>query len=309
VNTMRAFRFLAGFVLLVLQLLSSPVSAADKVKVVASFSIVGDLVRQVGGDRVDVTMLVGPNADMHVYQPTPGDAKTLLGANLVVINGLGFEGWADRLVKASGFKGRAIVASKGIKALAAGERDHPAHGGKTHAHNRYDPHAWQEVANVKTYVANIRDALIAVDAPGKPRYDAAAAAYLKQLDALETEIKAAFADIPKSRRRVIASHEAFTYYGDAYDVEFLAPQGVGGNTEPSARGVATLIRQIKRERMKVVFVENISNPQLIERISKEAGAAIGGTLYSDALSEPTGPANTYIDMMRYNTRLLAAAMK
>jgi zinc/manganese transport system substrate-binding protein len=295
--------------LLALQFASTPAQAADKVKVVASFSILADLVRQVGGDRVEVTALAGPNADMHVFQPTPADAKTLAAANLVVINGLGFEGWADRLVKSSGYKGHALVASKGIKALAAGKHDHGHGDKKGHGQRRYDPHAWQDVANVKTYVANIRDGLIAVDAARNPEYEAAAASYLKQLDALEAEIKAAFAGISKARRRVITSHEAFTYYGDAYDIAFLAPQGVTGDSEPTAKDVAGLIRQIKREKVKAVFVENISNPRVIERIAKEADVALGGTLYSDALSEPGGAAGTYIDMMRHNTRLFAEAMK
>ena len=306
---MTGMRPLIAAVLLVLHFGPAPAQAADKVKAVASFSIMADLVRQVGGDRVEVTALAGPNADMHVFQPTPADAKTLAGANLVVINGLGFEGWADRLVKSSGYKGHAIVASKGIKVLAAGEHDH-GHGGKRgQAHGRYDPHAWQDVANVRTYVANIRDALIAVDAAGKPGYETAAANYLKQLDTLEAEIRAAFAAIPKAKRRVITSHEAFTYYGDAYDLTFLAPQGMSGDSDPTAKGVADLIRQIKREKVKAVFVENISSPRLIESIAKESGASVGGTLYSDALSDPSGPAGTYVDMMRHNTRLFAEAMK
>jgi zinc/manganese transport system substrate-binding protein len=304
---MHSARFVFGFALLALQVIAGPAFAADKIKVVASFSIIADLVKQVGGDRVDVATLVGPNTDLHVFQPTPNDAKTLLGTQVVVINGLGLEGWADRLVKASGFKGQAVVASKGIKALAGEHGDH-AHG-KAHAHGRYDPHAWQEVANVKRYVANIRDALVLADAAGKSQYETATAAYLKQLDALEAEIKAAFASIPKAKRRVITSHEAFTYYGDAYDVEFLAPQGVGGDTEPTAKGVAALIRQIKREKITAVFVENISNPRMVERIAKEAGVTIAGSLYSDALSEQGGPASTYVDMMRHNTRLLTAAMR
>jgi zinc/manganese transport system substrate-binding protein len=299
-------RLLLGFALLALQPWPVPAAAADKVKVVASFSIVGDLAKQVGGERVDVSLLVGPDADLHVYRPSPADAKRLLDARLVVLNGLGLEGWADRLVKASGFKGSAIVASRGIKAKAADEH---SHGRKEQAHSRSDPHAWQDVANAKIYVANIRDALVAADGDGKAHYDAAAARYLKQLDALEAEIREAFAGIPKPRRRVITSHGAFAYYSDAYDIAFLAPQGVGGDTEPSAKGIATLIRQIKREGVKAIFVENISNPRVIQRIARETGVAIGGTLYSDALSGPDGPAPTYIAMMRHNTRLFAAAMK
>jgi zinc/manganese transport system substrate-binding protein len=228
----------------------------------------------------------------------------LRDAGLVVVNGLGLEGWADRLVKASGYKGPLVVASRGIKPVASKEAGH-AHG---HAHARNDPHAWQDVANVKLYVGNIRDALTAVDARGEAYYEARAGEYLERLDALEAEIKNALTAIPKAQRRVITSHEAFGYYGRAYDVEFLAPQAVG-DSEPTAKDVASLIRQIKRARVKAVFVENISNPRLVERIAKETGITLGGALYSDALSEAGGPAATYIDMMRHNTRLLAAAMK
>lgn len=270
-------------------------SAQSRIPAVASFSIIADLVKQVGGERVEVTSLVPANTDMHTFQPAPAHSKQLAGAKLVAINGLGLEGWADRLVKASGYGGARLVVSKGVKALPGG------------AHGRYDPHAWQEVANVKIYIANIRDALSAVDPGHKEAYAQRAADYLKQLDALEDEIKAAFKDIPKPRR-VITSHEAFSYYGDAYDIEFLAPQGVSGDAEPSAAIVAQLIRQIRREKTSAIFVENI-NTRLIERIARETGAKIGGTLYSDALSEASGPAGTYIDMMRHNTRLISGALR
>jgi len=272
-------------------------SAADRVKVVASFSIVADLAKQVGGDLVDVSALVGANTDMHTFQPSPNDSKRLAGAQLVVINGLGLEGWADRFVKASGYGGARLVASKGIKPLPGGD------------HGRYDPHAWQEVANVKIYAGNIRDALAGIDPGNKAAYERAAQDYVKRLEALEAEIKSAFASIPKAQRRVITSHEAFTYFGDAYDIEFLAPQGIGGDAQASARDVARLIRQIKTENIKAVFVESISGQRLIDRIAKETGAVIGGTLYSDALSDSSGPAATYIDMMRHNTRLISAALR
>jgi zinc/manganese transport system substrate-binding protein len=301
-------RILVAVALLTLQFGMGAALAADKVKAVASFSILADLIRQIGADRVDVTALAGPNADMHAFQPTPADAKTIAAANLVVINGLGLEGWADRLVKSSGYKGQPVIASKGIKSLAA-EDDKHGHGGKGHAHGRADPHAWQAVANVKTYVTNIRDGLIAVDSGGKADYESAAGDYLKRLDALEAEIKGAFADVPKPKRRVITSHDAFKYYGNAYGIAFLSPQGVTGDSEPTAKDVAALIRQIKRAKVKAVFVENISSPRLIETIAKEAGASMGGTLYSDALSDPSGPAGTYTDMMRHNTRLFAESMK
>lgn len=290
--------------------IAAPAGAAERVKVVTSFSIIGDLVRQIGGERVAVTTLIGPDADAHVFQPTPADSKSLLDAGLVVINGLGFEGWADRLVKASGYKGARLVASAGLKPLAADDdHGHDTGRGKDHDHGRDDPHAWQNVANARTYVANIRDALIAVDAAGRAHYEAAAASYLRQLDALDAEIKAAFAAIPKERRKIITHHDAFAYYGDAYGVTFLAPQGVTGEAEPSAGALAQLIRQIKREKIKAVFVENLSNDKLVDRLVKETGARLGGRLYSDALSAVGGPASTYLDMMRHNTRLMVEALK
>jgi zinc/manganese transport system substrate-binding protein len=293
-----------------------PAAAATKVNVVTSFSILADLVRQVGGERVEVRAFVGPNTDLHVFQPAPGDAKMLFGADLVIVNGLGLEGWADRLVKASGYKGPLVIASKGIKTIAARNDEHGhghSHGhakkGKARTEQRSDPHAWQDVANVKVYVTNIRDALIAVDGVHRADYERTTAVYLQKLDALEADVKAAYANIPQDQRRVITSHDAFGYYSAAYGIEFLAPQGVGGDQEPTAKGVASLIRQIKKEKVKAVFVENISNPRMIERIAKETGVAVGGTLYSDALSEPSGPAGSYIEMIRQNTGLLSSAMR
>ena len=282
--------------------------AQEKIKVLASFSILGDLVRGVGGERVEVSTLVGPNTDMHGFQPTPANAKAVAGAKLVVINGLGLEGWADRLVKAANYKGARLVASKGVKALSAETEGHGHNHKHTHS-GRYDPHAWQEVANVKIYVANIRDALAGVDPENKEVYVRNAAAYLQKLDALEAEIKQLFAGLSEKERRVITSHDAFHYFGDAYGIEFLAAQAAGGDTQPSARDVARLIQQIRKQGVKAVFIENISNPRVIEQVAKETGAKIGGTLYSDALSEASGPAPTYLDMMRHNAKTIAAALR
>ena len=280
----------------------------EKIKVLASFSILGDLVREVGGDRVEVSTLVGPNTDMHGFQPTPANAKAVAGAKLVVINGLGLEGWADRLVKAANYKGARLVASKGVKALTAETEGH-GHNHKHKHSDRYDPHAWQEVANVKIYVANIRDALAGVDPEGRETYAKNAAAYLQKLDALEAEIKQLFAGLSEKERRAITSHDAFHYVGDAYGIEFLAAQSAGGDTQPSARDVARLIQQIRKQGVKAVFIENISNPRIVEQIAKETGAKIGGTLYSDALSQAGGPAPTYLDMMRHNAKTIAAALR
>ncbi|MGA8157201.1 MAG: metal ABC transporter substrate-binding protein [Rhodoplanes sp.] len=293
---------LAGALMFAATLASA--QAAEKVKVLASFSILGDLVREVGGDHVDVDLLVGPNVDMHNFQPSPADSRKFSDAKLVVINGLGLEGWADRLAKAAGYRGARLVASNGVQALAGHEHGHDEGG-----HGRYDPHAWQDVGNVKIYIANIRDALSGVDPANKAAYERNAENYLKQLDALDRDIRAAWADIPKPRRRVITSHEAFDYYGNAYDVEFLGAQGMSEDAEPSARDIARLIQQIKKEKIKAFFVENISSNRLLDRIAQDTGATVIGTLYSDALSPPGGPATTYIDMMRYNTRAITDALR
>ncbi|OYX88554.1 MAG: ABC transporter substrate-binding protein [Azorhizobium sp. 35-67-5] len=299
---------------------AAPAAAAPKLPVVASFSILGDFVKNVGGDRIALTTIVGPNGDSHVYQPTPADAKKIAAAKVVFVNGLGFEGWMDRLVKASGTKATVIVATKGITprertATEPQEEDEHDHGkakgkGKAHAHDHgpIDPHAWQSIANAKIYVANIRDGLIAADPAGKAEYEANAAAYLAKLDALEAQVKASVAAIPADRRVIITSHDAFGYFGDAYGVKLLAPEGVSTETEASAKDVGRIIRQIKSQKVPAVFLENVTNPKLVDRIAKESGAKVGGTLYSDALSDDKGPAPTYIDMMQSNVQKLSSAL-
>jgi zinc/manganese transport system substrate-binding protein len=277
--------------------------AQEKPKVVATFSILGDLARNVGGDRVEVSTLVGPDGDAHVYSPTPADGRRLAEAKLVIANGLKLEGWMGRLIKSSGTKARVIEGAKGVQPVKA-EGEH-GHG---HPHADIDPHAWQSVPNVKLYVANIRDGLIAADPAGKADYEASAAAYLAKLDALDTEVRAAVERIPRDRRKIITSHDAFGYFQKAYGVAFVAPQGVSTEAEPSAKDVARIIQQIRREKIPAVFLENISDQRLVARIAKESGAKIGGRLYSDALSAEGGPAGTYIDMMRHNITALSAAL-
>jgi len=256
-------------------------------------------VKNVGGDRVEVASLVGPNGDAHVYAPTPSDAKTLAAAQVVVANGFGFEGWMDRLVKASGTKAAMVVATAGVK---------PRRSTDDHGHGGSDPHAWQSVANVMVYVANIRDALAKVDPAGKATYEANAAAYVARLTALDRELKTEIAKIPADRRRIITTHDAFGYFKDAYGVDFIAPQGVSTESEPSARDVARIIAQVKKQKIPAVFLENVTDPRLLKRISEESGARIGGTLYSDALTDDKGEAPTYIDMMRHNVRQLTTAL-
>jgi zinc/manganese transport system substrate-binding protein len=284
-----------------------PASAAfaqEKLPVVASFSILADFVKQVGGERVGVTALVGPDGDAHVYSPTPADAKAMAAAKLVFINGLHLEGWLPRLVKSSGTKAAVVTATRGIEPIGEARGGH-GHG---HSHGHDDPHAWQSIANAKVYVANIRDALKAADPAGKAVYDANATAYLARLDATEGEVKAAIARIPAERRKAITTHDAFGYFVKAYGIEFLAPQGVSTEAEASARDVARIIRQIKAQKVPAVFLENIANPRLIEQIARESGARIGGELYSDALSDASGPAGTYIDMMKHNISEIEKAL-
>ena len=287
------------FAALALLLWHAPAVAQEKLKVVATFSILADFVKNVGGERVAVSALVGPNGDAHVYQPTPGDAKTLGDARVVVTNGLGFEGWINRLVKASGTKAPMVVATKGIK---------PRKAADDHGHGDADPHAWQSVANAKLYVTNIRDALVAADPAGKGIYEANAAAYMAKLDALDTEVKAAIDKIPADRRRIITTHDAFGYFAAAYGVTFIAPQGVSTEAEVSAKDVARIITQIRKQKIPAVFLENVTDKRLLERIGAEGGARIGGTLYSDALTDEKGAAPTYLDMMRHNVKQLAAAL-
>ena len=292
---------LAAAAALAAVLAAGPAGAQEKMKVVATFSILADLVKNVGADRVEVAALVGPNGDAHAYSPTPADAKTLAAAKVVFANGLGFEGWIERLIKASATRAARVVASTGIKQRKMEDEDHPGR-------IQTDPHAWQSVANAKLYVANIRDALIKADPAGKSAYEANARAYTAKLDTLEREVRAAVAKIPADRRKIITSHDAFGYFQAAYGIAFVAPQGVSTESEPSAADVAKIITQIRREKILAVFLENITDSRLLKRIAEESGAKIGGTLYSDALTDAKGGAPTYLDMMRHNVRQLATAL-
>jgi zinc/manganese transport system substrate-binding protein len=282
-----------GIICLVLIATAVPACAQERLKVVASFSILGDFVRNVGGDRVSVTTLVGPDSDAHVYSPTPADAKKVADARLIFINGLGFEGWLPRLVKSARGKATVVTATSGIASLKLGSDD---------------PHAWQSVANAKIYVGNIREALVAADPASAQVVRANAEAYLAKLDALDREVRDAIAKIPESRRKVISTHGAFGYFAAAYGVEFIAPVGVSTESEPSARDIAGIINQIRAVKIPAVFLENVSDPRLIRRISAETGAKVGGTLYSDSLTAEKGDAPTYIDMVRHNIKALTSAL-
>lgn len=280
-------------------LLGHSALAADTVAVTASFSILGDLVRVVGAQRVTVTTLVGPNEDAHVFEPKPSHAKALQSTQLLVTNGLGFEPWAAKLAKSTSYRGANVVASTGVKPRSM------AHDGHTEA----DPHAWQNPMNVELYVRNIAAALSKLDPAGASHYAANAQAYITELQALDAWAQAQFDQVPAAKRKVITSHDAFGYFAARYGVQFLAPQGVNTETEPSAKQVAQLIAQIKREKIRAVFVENMSNPKLIAQLAQDAGATLGASLYADALSSSTEPGATYLQMMRHNVEALVAGMR
>ena len=300
--------FLAALVTLVTLAVAapSPSRAADKLKVVATFTVLGDMVKNVGGEHVALTTLVGPDGDAHVYEPTPADARALAEANLVLVNGLGFEGWIDRLVKASGYKGPVVVASEGI-ALLKTEEDHGHGHGHGHDEGGVDPHAWQDLVNGRLYVINIARALAAADTARADDYRRRAAAYDRELVMLDRDIRGRLDGVPAERRKVITSHDAFQYFGRAYGIGFHAPVGLSTEDEPSAGEVAALIRQMRDEGIRSLFVDNITDARLVQQLAREAEAVIGGTLYSDSLSGADGPAATYLDMFRHNANEIVKA--
>ncbi len=279
----------------------SAAAMAEKLKVVASFSILGDIVRNVGAEHIEVIDIVGPNSDAHIFHPTPLTAQQIAEADVIFINGLGFEGWIERLIEASGFKGPVVTVTKGITAKTFADSNQ--------SYNIVnDPHAWHSIANIKIYVKNITKALQEFDASHALDYQQHAERYLAQLDDLEEWVQRAFQQVPLAKRKAITAHDAFQYFGHEYGITFLAPVGVSTVSEPSAHEVVKLIEQIKRESIKAVFVENIANSRLINQIAKEAKVDVSGVLYSDALSEPSGPAANYISMMRHNVSTLVKVM-
>ncbi|GGA53856.1 ABC transporter substrate-binding protein [Pelagibacterium lentulum] len=278
--------------------------------VVATFSILGDFAQEVGGDRIALTTLVGADGDAHVYEPRPADAVALARADVVLQNGLLFEGFLTRLVQASGTSAEIVEVSQGADILDDPQGGHyHYYGDRTVFHAApYDPHAWQSVANAKVYVENIAQAFCAVDAQGCSTYTANAQDYIDELAALEDEIRAQIAAIPEDRRVVVVAHDAFRYFQRDYGITFLSPQGVSTDSEASAADVASLIREIRAQNASAVFAENISDSRLVEQIAHEAGLELGGTLYSDALSGPDGPAPTYLEMIRHNLSTISAAL-
>ena len=326
---------------------------AEPVRVVATFSILGDMVQRIGGDRVMVTTLVGADGDTHVYQPTPADARAISEAQVLIVNGLGFEGWLDRLRDAASFEGLMVTATEGVDVIESAEGVHDKHDeheedehgdehghdehddehghdehdgehGDQHGHDEHDdehgdqhghhdhgpedPHAWQSLVSAETYVRNIARGLREVDAGGAAHYARNLEDYLEQLRSLNSEIKAQFATLSEARRTIVTAHDAFAYFGREYGLVFLAPLGFSTEAEASAKDVAQLIEQIRREEISAVFIENFGDPRLVEQIARETGANVGGTLYPGALSGPDGPAATYLDMIRHNANTLFDAL-
>ncbi|MDR0259426.1 MAG: metal ABC transporter substrate-binding protein [Comamonas sp.] len=302
-------------------------AAGQPLPVVASFSILQDLTRQVGGDLVSVSALVGPDGDAHVFEPTPQQARQLQQAKVLVANGLDFESWLPRLKKAAGFQGQEIVASQGIavRALPKGQghdhghdhgagkeghdHDHDHEHGLGHNHGPNDPHAWQDVKNAIIYVRNIAKGLATADPANAAQYDKQATQYIARLTALDASLRQRFAAVPPARRTVVSTHGAFGYFAQAYGLRFVPVRGLSTESEPSARDMAALVKQVREERIGAIFLENISDPRLLEQLSRETGAAIGGRLYSDALSPAGGPAATYIDMVETNATTLLKALQ
>ena len=322
---------------IILMAFTETAKSSEQIKVVATFSILGDMVKRIGGDHVLLTTLVGPNGDTHVYKPTPAAAKALSEADVLFVNGLDFEGWITRLVEASGFKGRHVIATSGVKTIPYEEgEDHDDHsedkhdkhaddkhdkhadekhaddnhkdGHAHHDHGEFDPHAWQSLSNATVYVDNITAAL-AQFAPSKAtKFYQNRNSYIAEIEALHSQIKRMIASLPQNQRTVVTSHDAFQYFGRDYGLTFLAPHGVSTDSEASAQDVAKLIEQMRTKQIKAVFIENITDPRLLQQIANETGAILGGTLYPGALSEPNGPAPTYLKMLHHNAITLTRAL-
>ncbi|WP_034991665.1 metal ABC transporter solute-binding protein, Zn/Mn family [Beijerinckia mobilis] len=272
---------------------------AKTVQAVASFTVLADVVKQIGGDHVTVESLVPTNGDPHEFEPSPDNARSLKAASLVFISGEGLEGWFARLAKASGYKGEPVIVSEGIKTLAMEEGDH----------NVTDPHVWNSVANVIVWTDNIEKALAAADPEDAAAFHENASRYRQQLQALDADVRAKIAQVPQEQRKVLTSHEAFGYFARDYGVTFLAPTGFSTETEASAATVAKLIDQIRKEKVKVYFLENSNDPRLVRQIAKATGAVPGGMLYVESLSPPDGPAPTYLRMVRNNVDQIVGAIK
>ncbi|HKM14564.1 MAG TPA: zinc ABC transporter substrate-binding protein [Marinospirillum sp.] len=329
-----------GGLLLALTLIVSAFSASaaslqakDKLLVVTTFSILQDMTQEIAGERAEVISLVGMDEDSHAYQPKPSDSRKLAKADLVIENGLTFEGWMNRLVAASEYKGLRVTASTGIAIndMAKKHDDHDKHdhdshndhdhdshdkhdhddhdSHASHQHGKYDPHAWQSLVEAQQYVRNIRDGLVHVDPQGKAYYEARATAYIKRLQGLHQSMKLRFDRLPKAQRTVMTSHAAFGYLASTYGITFVSPQGISTTSEPSASEMAHLVKQIRKQQVAAIFIENIGDRRLVAQLQRETSTKLGGTLYSDALSKTSDSASSYYQMMQHNLETLLTALE
>ena len=284
--------------------------AAKPLQVVATFSILGDMVREIGGEHVVVKTIVGPGADAHSFEPTPRDIQALAKAQVLVLNGLDFETWLPRLVQSSGFKGAQVMASKGVTVRHLEDDEaHDGEAGHGHHESDVDPHAWQSLSNGMIYAQNIADGLTQAAPAHGSYFKNRAKLYIEQMKKLDAEIKQAFADIPQEKRRVITSHDAFGYFEQAYGIHFISVSGLSNDAEPSARDVAAIIDRAKKEKVAGVFVEQGLNPKMVSQIARETGAKVGGALYSDTLAKSDQPASTYLGMFSWNAGQLIYVLK
>jgi zinc/manganese transport system substrate-binding protein len=286
---------------------SLPAAAVDRMKVVATFSVIGDMVANIAGDHVDLTTIVGPDGDTEEYEPTAGDVPKMAGARLLFMNGLNddFEPWLDQLSKQAKFAGTKVIVTRGVKALTADD-EHP-NGGKPKA-VILDQHAWMNPRNGLIYVRNITDALVRADPANADDYRTRSAAYTQELRALDGWAHAEMDAVPVAKRRALASHDSLQYFANAFGITMISVNGWTNKSEPSAADLARLTDQIRREHVKALFLDSITDPKAMERISKETGAVIGGTLFGDALSGPDGEAGTYIALIRHDVTTVKAGM-
>lgn len=289
-------------------------SLAESLRVVTTFSILGDMAQRIGGKRVTVTTLVGADSDTHVYQPTPADARAVNEAQVLIVNGLGFEGWLDRLHDAADFEGLLVTATEGIDVIenAKGRHEDDEHADEGHAqhdHGPDDPHAWQSLPNAEIYLENIVGGLTKEDSAGASYYAENLQNYIEELRGLDMDIRAQFTTLPENRRTVVTAHDAYAYFGREYELVFLAPLGFSTESEASAKDVVQLIEQIRHDGISAVFLDSFGDPRLVQQIARETGASVGGTLYPGALSGSDGPAATYLDMIRHNANTLYDALK
>jgi zinc/manganese transport system substrate-binding protein len=295
------------FIGVAMLLLASPAGAADRITVVATFSVIGDMLTNVGGDHIDIKTIVGAGGDCELYQPTPADVATVAEARAVFINDLNeeFEPWLEPLVKQSLFNGTKVVVTRGVRTLTA-EEEHPVSGRQLPS--AIDQHAWLDPKNGVVYVRNIAAALIRLDPPAANEYRARAAAYTKEIQAVDDWARAEIAGVPTGKRRALASHDSLQYIANAYGITLLAVNGWTNKSEPSAAELAKLAQQIRASRVKALFLDSITDPRAMQRIAGETGAVIGGTLYGDSLSPAGGEADSYIKMLRHDVSTLKAGM-